>query len=61
MKCLGPRAKDVHLWIVIWEELHRAHQEGILVDIEHVKAHRTKKENSANVFLRKVRHRRQAS
>ena len=32
------------LWILIWEELHRLHQEGILVEVEHVKAHRTKKE-----------------
>ena len=27
-----------------WEELYRFHQEGILVEVEHVKAHCTKKE-----------------
>ena len=39
-----PRAKDADLWILIWEELHRVHREGILVEVEHVKAHRTWKE-----------------
>ena len=43
MRCIGPRANDADLWIMIWEELHRFHQEGILVEVEHVKAHRTKK------------------
>ena len=44
MRCIGPRAKDADLWILIWEELHRVHQEGILVEVEHVKEHRSKKE-----------------
>ena len=44
MRCIGPRANDADLWISIWEELHRYHQEGILLEVEHVKAHRTKKE-----------------
>ena len=44
MRCIGPRAKDADLWILIWEELRRCHQEGILVEVEHVKAHRTRKE-----------------
>ena len=39
MKCIGPRAKVADLWILIWEELHRVHQEGMLVEVEHVKAH----------------------
>ena len=32
MRCIGPRAKDADLWIMVWEELHRAHQEGTLVE-----------------------------
>ena len=42
--CIGPSAKDADLWILIWEELHRVHQEGILAEVDIVKAHRTKKE-----------------
>ena len=34
MRSIGPRAKDVDLWIFIWEDLHRVHQEGILVEVE---------------------------
>ena len=44
MGCSGPGAKDADLWILIWEELHGVRQEGILVEVEHVKAHRSKKE-----------------
>ena len=44
MRCIGPRAKGADLWILIFGEVHRFHQEGILVEVEHVKAHRTKKE-----------------
>ena len=33
MKCTGPKAKDAALWILIWEELQRVHQEGILVEV----------------------------
>ena len=56
-KAIGPTMVHVHnkgtsdgLWrremqrILIWEELHRVHLEGTLVEFEHVKAHRTKKE-----------------
>ena len=43
MKCIGPGAKDADLWILTWEELLRASQEGILVDVEHVRAHRSKR------------------
>ena len=35
-------AKDADLWILIWEELLRVHQGGLLVEV--VKAHRCKKE-----------------
>ena len=44
MKCTGSKAKDADLWILIWEELHRVHQNGTLVDVVHVKANRSKKE-----------------
>ena len=44
MKCIGPTAKDADLWILISEELNRVPKEGILVEVEHVKAHRCKKE-----------------
>ena len=43
MRCSGPRATHADLSILIWE-LHRAHQEGMLVGVEHVKAHGSKKE-----------------
>ena len=32
------------MWITIWEELHELVKRGILVEVENVKAHRTKKE-----------------
>ena len=32
MKCIDPRAKDADLWILIREELLRAHQEGMLLE-----------------------------
>ena len=44
MKCIGPKAEDADLWIWIWEEVRRIHQEGVLLEVEHVKAHRSKKE-----------------
>ena len=37
MRCVGPRAKDADLWILIWEKFHRVHQEGVRVEVEHVK------------------------
>ena len=43
MKCIGPSAKDADLWISMWEELHKVQQKGILVEVEHIKAHRSKK------------------
>ena len=53
MRCVGPRAKDADVRILIWEALHRVHQEGLLVDVEHVEAHRSKKEMHA---FQKVHH-----
>ena len=45
-KCIDPKAGDADLWIKIWEELHPVKSEEILVEVEHVKAHRT--ENDRN-------------
>ena len=42
--CIKPRAVDADLWIKSWEELHELVKRGVLVEVEHVKAHRTKKE-----------------
>ena len=58
-RCIGPRAKDADLWILTWEELHRIHQEGILVEVEHVKAHRSTKGMQKMSFFEKVHRRRQ--
>ena len=45
MTYMCPRAKDADLWIMIWEELHRvSSSRRHTVDVEHVKAHRTRKE-----------------
>ena len=44
-ECIKPRAGDADLWIKIWEEVHELVKRGILVEVERVKAHRTKKEN----------------
>ena len=44
MKCVGPQAKDADLWILVREEVRSVHQEGMLLEVEHVKAHRSKKE-----------------
>ena len=43
-ECIKPRAVDADLWIKIWEELRELVKRGVLVEVEHVKAHRTKKE-----------------
>ena len=42
-KCIDPNAGDVDLWIQVWEELHLLTSKEMLVEVEHVKAHRTKK------------------
>ena len=44
-KCIKPRAGDADLWIQIGEELHYLSERGILVEVEHVMAHRSKKEH----------------
>ena len=43
-KCIDPKAGDADLWTKIWEELHLLTSKEILVEVEHVKAHRTKKD-----------------
>ena len=43
-ECTEPRAGGADLWIKIWEELHELVKRGILVEVEHVKAHRPKEE-----------------
>ena len=40
---MKPRAGDADLW-KNWEEIHELVKRGILVEVEHVKAHCTKKE-----------------
>ena len=44
--CVARRhaAKDADLWMLMWEEVRRTHDAGIRVGVEHVKAHRSKKE-----------------
>ena len=49
-KCIKPRARDVDLWFKIWEELHGLAEKGMLVEVEHVKAHRTKEEKDMSHF-----------
>ena len=44
------KATDVDLWIMIWEEVRRIHQEGVHFEIEHVKAHRSKEKQQMSLF-----------
>ena len=41
---MKPKDGDADVWIKIWEELHRLVARDIVVEVEHVKAHRTKKD-----------------
>ena len=43
-KYINPKAGDADLWIKIWEDLHRRAARDIVVEVEHVKAHCTKKD-----------------
>ena len=45
-ECIKPRTGDADLWVKIWEEIHELVERGILVEMAHVKAHRTKKEKT---------------
>ena len=54
-ECIKPRAGDADLWIKIWEELLSLDERDITVEVEHVKAHRTKKEKKEmSHFLRRL-------
>ena len=50
MKCTGPTAKDADFWILMWEEVRRVHQEGMVLEVERVKAHRTKAKQEMTLF-----------
>ena len=43
-KFIDPKVGDADLWIKIWYESHLLVSKEILVKVEHVKAHRTKKD-----------------
>ena len=43
-KCIDPKSGVADLWIKIWEELHLLASKEKLVEVEHVKAHRTEKD-----------------
>ena len=44
-KCIDPKAGDAAFWIKFFlQELHLLTSKEMLVEVEHVKAHRTKKE-----------------
>ena len=45
-KCIDPKAGDADLWIEIWEELHKIAARDIVVEVEHVKAKKEKKDMS---------------
>ena len=45
------KAGDADLWMEIWEELHLLVSKEISVEVEHVKAHRTKKDKKRSVEL----------
>ena len=51
MKCIGPKAKDADLWMLNWEEVRRIHPEGILLEVEHVHARRSKKKEKQEMSL----------
>ena len=43
-ECTDPEAGDADLWIKIWEGLQLSTSKEILMEVEHVKAHRTEKD-----------------
>ena len=54
-KCIDPKAGDADLWIKIWAELHLFTSKDMLVEVEHVRAHRTKKDkNDMSQFEKSV-------
>ena len=53
-KCIDPKAGDADMWVKIWEGLHLPRSKEMLVEVEHVKAHRTKKGKKGHVAFREV-------
>ena len=51
MICSGPKANDTDLWILIREESHRVHQEGILVEVEQRIAPRRRSSNCRSLKI----------
>ena len=47
-----PKSAYADLWILIWEEVRRIHQEGSLPEVEHVKAHRSSWRSSHDMVRR---------
>ena len=41
---MKPKAGDADLWIKVWEEIRRLAAKDMAVEVEHVKAHRTKED-----------------
>ena len=54
--CIKPKAGDADLWIKIWEELHLLAARHMVVEVEHVKAHRTRKEKREMSSFDKIRY-----
>ena len=53
-KCIDPKAGDVNQWIKIWEELQLLTSKEILVEVKHVKAHRTEKDKKETSHVEKL-------
>ena len=53
-KCIDPKVGDADLWMKIWEELQLLTSKEILVDAEHVKAHRTEKDKKDMSHFEKI-------
>ena len=53
MECVGPKAKDADLWILIWEELHKVPREGTLVEGQARQSARIQEREAATLALRK--------
>ena len=51
-ECIKPKAGDAVLRMKIWEELHSLVERSILVEVEHGKAHRTKRKRKNVACLR---------
>ena len=49
-KCIDPKAGDADVWVKIWEEVHLPVSKEMLVEVEDVKAHRTKKKKDMSKF-----------